>query len=122
MKMFLAAALVAFAAVPALAQTASVPDWPACEVRGGDFGPANASTAQMRLRRGARCALSERYTGRFTYEVSTPPRNGVLTASGGDAVYQPNAGFTGADVFVVRIRQASGGGRTWFTTVNVEVR
>lgn len=124
MKMFLAAVLVAFAAMPALAQTASVPDWPACEVRGG--GTANDAspsiTARMRVRTGGEC--SSRWNGSAgRYEVVNGPSHGVVSVDGQTVRYQPAPGFTGTDAFVVRYRMASGGStRPWFVTFNVEVR
>lgn len=122
MKKFLVA-LAVLAAAPALAQTASVPDWPACEVQSEWQSNTNtASVARMRVARGGTCAVV-RTGSPARYELVNPPRNGTVTVAGNRATYVPAASFSGADAFVLRVRLSSGGTMApWFVTINVEVR
>ena len=119
MKMFLVA-LAALAAVPALAQTASVPS--GCQYQGATL-PAGAGGQQylstrLTVPRDGLC--SHAISGPAgTIEIVRQPRNGRVTASAGGVTYAPNPGFTGADEYVFSGRAPAGRVQV---TVSVEVR
>jgi hypothetical protein len=100
------------------------PEWPRCEVTGGDFSAAsgNTSSARMRLRVGAPCTITQS-TSRFRLVVAELPRHGSVTVDGARATYRPSGSFAGVDAFVLRVVPISGATATpLFTTVSVEVR
>jgi hypothetical protein len=119
--------LAAFAAAhPGLAQLVPVQSplgqqlWPPCEVTGrGDAGNTSPETLRMRLRQGIACPVVGR--GPARQFVVTPPRNGALVIDGPRAIYRPNPGFAGTDVFVISAAPP-GSPNPIYTTVNVEVR
>jgi hypothetical protein len=94
--------------------------WPPCEVTGrGDAGNGSPETLQMRLRRGNACPVVGR--GPARQFVVTAPRHGAVAIDGARAIYRPNPGFAGTDVFVISA-SPPGSPNPIYTTVNVEVR
>ena len=105
MKMFLVA-LAALAAVPALAQTASVPS--GCQYQATFARPGDRYAATtLRVPRGGRCshAVGGSVGG---VAVIVPPRNGRAEATAGGVTYTPNPGFIGTDSYVFSARWTGG--------------
>ena len=55
----------------------------------------------------------------LTFTVLTNPTNGVLSGSGANRTYTPNAGFTGSDSFTFRVNDGSADSNTATVTLTV---
>ena len=55
----------------------------------------------------------------LTYSIASAPANGIVTGSGLDVTYTPNADFTGADTFTYEVKDSAGATATEKVTINV---
>jgi subtilisin family serine protease len=55
----------------------------------------------------------------LTYSIASAPANGIVTGSGPDVTYTPNADFTGADTFTYEVKDSAGATASATVTINV---
>ena len=55
----------------------------------------------------------------LTYTIASAPANGIVSGTGPDITYTPNADFTGADTFTYEVKDSAGSTATATVTRNV---
>ena len=55
----------------------------------------------------------------LTYTIASAPANGIVSGTGPDITYTPNADFTGADTFTYEVKDSAGSTATATVTINV---
>ena len=55
----------------------------------------------------------------LAYTIASAPANGIITGSGQDITYAPNADFTGADTFTYEVTDSAGATASATVTINV---
>ena len=56
----------------------------------------------------------------LTYTIASAPANGIVSGTGPDITYTPNADFTGADTFTYEVKDSAGSKASATVTINVE--
>ena len=56
----------------------------------------------------------------LTYTIASAPANGIVSGTGPDITYTPNADFTGADTFTYEVTDSAGSTASATVTINVE--
>ncbi|MGB9343690.1 S8 family serine peptidase [Trichococcus sp.] len=56
----------------------------------------------------------------LTYTITSTPANGIVSGTGPDITYTPNADFTGADTFTYEVTDSAGSTANATVTINVE--
>jgi|GEM_PF-737309 len=55
----------------------------------------------------------------LSYTIASAPANGIVSGTGPDITYTPNADFTGADTFTYEVKDSAGSTATATVTINV---
>ncbi len=86
-----------------------------CQVKREAFVNGGVSSATMLvINDGRPCQLTFQFGGQNppdSWELVTKPQSGTVTFRGDVAEYQPNAGFTGSDKFIVAVFGRTPGGK-----------